>query len=186
MLDLEGRGMVYLDDYQRLVMTMNDERNFARAFECYICHRPFNKDKVRDQEHLPGDYRGAAQERCNLMLRKRSMVPVFFHNFRGYDSHLIVWGLRSIPSARHKPHRSRNGEEPDAGLGRAPGVQGQPAIPCQLAPDPGLQSGQICEGHLQAPWGFLPGQCGSTPTLRHAARQGRLPLLAPRCMRQDQ
>ena len=90
MLDLQGRCMDYLFDYQRLVMTLNDERNFARAFECYICHRPFNQDKVRDHDHLTGKYRGAAHERCNLILRKTYKVPVLFHNFRGYDSNLIV------------------------------------------------------------------------------------------------
>ena len=89
--------MDYLFDYQHLVMTLNDERNFVWAFECYIYHRRFKNDKVRDLDHLSGNYRGAAHERCNLMLRKTYKVPVFFHNFRGYDSHMIVWGLRSFP-----------------------------------------------------------------------------------------
>ena len=51
---------------------------------------------VRDHEHLTGKYRGGAHERCNLMLRMTYKVPVLFHNFRVYDSHLIVWGLRSF------------------------------------------------------------------------------------------
>ena len=70
MFDLQGRCMEYLFDYQHLVMTLNDERNFAGDFECYISHRPFNKDKVRRHDHLTGKYRGGAHERCNLMLRK--------------------------------------------------------------------------------------------------------------------
>ena len=73
-------------------MTLNDERTSAWAFECYICHRPFNRNKVRDHDQLTGKDRGAAHERCNLILRKTSKVPVFFRNLSGYDSHLIVWG----------------------------------------------------------------------------------------------
>ena len=51
---------------------------------------------MRDYDHLMGKYRGAADERCNLMLRKRFKVPFLFHNFRGYDSHLIVSALRTF------------------------------------------------------------------------------------------
>ena len=34
MFDLQGRCMDNLFDYQRLVMTLNNERNFPRALEC--------------------------------------------------------------------------------------------------------------------------------------------------------
>ena len=95
-LDRQGRCMDYLFDYQRLVLRLNEERDFAMAFECYICHHPFNKEKGRDNDHLTGKYRGAAHEGCNLMLRKTYKVPVFFDNFRGYDWHDRL-GLRSFP-----------------------------------------------------------------------------------------
>ena len=42
-------------------------------------------DKVRDQEHVTGQYRGAVHGKENLVLR-RPKVPVFFQNFKGYDS----------------------------------------------------------------------------------------------------
>lgn len=39
---------------------------------------------------LSGEYRGAACQECNGKMRLRSnFLPVFFHNFRGYDSHVI-------------------------------------------------------------------------------------------------
>ena len=82
-------------EYQRLVMKLNDKRNFAWAFECYICHRPFHNDKVCEHEHLTGKHRGAGHERCNLMLRKTYKVPHFLY-FRGSDSSLIGLGLRSF------------------------------------------------------------------------------------------
>ena len=43
-----------LFDYQYLLMTVNEEKNFSRALECYICQRRFNNDKVHDQEELMG------------------------------------------------------------------------------------------------------------------------------------
>ena len=52
-------------------------------------------------------------------------------------------GAPLIPRARHQPHRPGNGEVPDAGLGRAPGVRGQPAFPCQLPRNPGVESPQV-------------------------------------------
>ena len=57
MLDLQGRCMENLIDYQGVVTTLKDVRNFVRAFECYICPRQFNTDKVRDHDHLMGKNR---------------------------------------------------------------------------------------------------------------------------------
>ena len=97
MRDLETRCIAYLFDNKRLRMTEGNWQAFNHAIVCYICHRPFNNDKVRDHDHLTGHYRGAAHNRCNLILRKTYKIPVFFHNFRGYDSHLVVWGLSAHP-----------------------------------------------------------------------------------------
>ena len=97
--DLEARCMALLFDNQRLVMTMADQRAFNAAWFCYICNRALTPgDKVRDHDHITGRYRGAAHDRCNILLRKTYKIPVFFHNFRGYDSHHVVWGLRKYPT----------------------------------------------------------------------------------------
>ena len=49
---------------------------------------------MRDHDHLTGKYRGAAHSVCNLeegkKRTKRFEIPVFFHNLKGYDSHMIV------------------------------------------------------------------------------------------------
>ena len=65
-------------------MTLNQERNFPIAFECYIDHGEFNNDKVRDHDQPRRNARAAADERCNLMFSKNFMLPVVLHNFRGY------------------------------------------------------------------------------------------------------
>ena len=46
---------------------------------------------VKDGCQLSGRFRGLAQNKCNSITRKAhsSFLPIFFHNFSGYDSHLI-------------------------------------------------------------------------------------------------
>lgn len=72
-------------------LTTEEENSFANAKTCYVCNNEFTtKDyKVRDHNHLNGNYRGAACNSCNLKL-KTSKIPVVFHNLSGYDSHLII------------------------------------------------------------------------------------------------
>ena len=51
--------------------------------------RENNEVVVRDHCHWTGKFRGAAHQKCNIMFRKTHQIPVFFHNFSGYDSHHI-------------------------------------------------------------------------------------------------
>jgi len=52
-----------------------------------------------DHCHMTGKYRGAAHSGCNLKLKInskepwRNKIPVFFHNLRGFDGHLIMQAL---------------------------------------------------------------------------------------------
>ena len=98
-LAFEKKATTYYLDDKRMIMTHQDNEDFARATICRFCHQPFNVDeskvnnqsekKVRDHDHLTGMYRGAAHSSCNLKHRKTLKIPIFFHNFRGYDGHLI-------------------------------------------------------------------------------------------------
>lgn len=45
---------------------------------------------VRDNCHVTGKYRGSAHSPCNRSFRLTKLIPVVFHNLRGYDSHLIM------------------------------------------------------------------------------------------------
>lgn len=51
--------------------------------------------KVKDHNHWTGNYRGPAHAMCNLKMRKFHKIPCFFHNFAGYDSHLLIKGFDS-------------------------------------------------------------------------------------------
>ena len=103
LLHYEAMCLAYLFDEKRLIMTPADILAYATALECYICHEPFPTkppegraaaiSKVRDHDHITGAFRGAAHSGCNLKLRRSYKIPIIFHNFRGYDSHLIVRAL---------------------------------------------------------------------------------------------
>ena len=80
-----------------MVFTEEDLERHENATECHICHRSFGGgpdfNKVRDQDQYTGLYRGAAHSKCNILMRKSYKLLVFFHNFRGYASHLVVQAL---------------------------------------------------------------------------------------------
>ena len=77
-------------------MIFNDEAKklFEKQTECYACGGTFSDEKglkkVRDYCHFTGKFRGALHSKCNLRLRNTKVIPVFFHNLEGYDSHLFV------------------------------------------------------------------------------------------------
>jgi len=88
-----------LNDAEPLIMTEETEAQFRRATHCYICNRLFNDKLIKVRGHLhigvTGDsqsphYRGTACQSCNLNLQNPNFIPIFFHNFRGYDSHLLI------------------------------------------------------------------------------------------------
>uniref|UniRef100_A0A158P4I1 DNA-directed DNA polymerase n=1 Tax=Tetranychus urticae TaxID=32264 RepID=A0A158P4I1_TETUR len=76
-----------------LNMTDEDEFNFRKAKKCFICSNPLHANRVRDHDHLTGKYRGAAHNECNLIYRLPSKLPVFFHNLKNFDSHIIFRAL---------------------------------------------------------------------------------------------
>ena len=53
------------------LMTDEDEANFARATKCHICDNTHTRKDIHvsDHFHLTGNYRGSAQQDCNLKLR---------------------------------------------------------------------------------------------------------------------
>ena len=92
-------------------LTNEEMLTYNKATKCYLCNKPLDGDKVMDHDHLTGNYRGPAHRSCNLQLKYRGksstpslaknkweddgyMVPVIFHNLRGYDGHLIMKGFR--------------------------------------------------------------------------------------------
>ena len=97
-----------------LRMTNEEEQEFQKANECYICNKKYtNKDtRVRDHCHITGKYRGSAHQECNLQLRlnpEEVKIPVIFHNLRGYDSHFIMQETGAI--VKNYTYKNKKGEE---------------------------------------------------------------------------
>ena len=91
---------IYEDFYCRpkpLILTKEEQKSFEKSKICHICNKEIMEKKVRDHCHFTGQYRGAAHSRCNLKCRKPLLIPVIFHNLQGYDAHLFIKQLASLP-----------------------------------------------------------------------------------------
>ena len=74
-----------LDDVNRLerdfnkplVMSEENERDFQTATVCHLCKKIVaNEDKVRNHNHVTGEYLGATHNACNLNYNVPQHVPV--------------------------------------------------------------------------------------------------------------
>src|SRR3977135_3873431 len=81
----------------RAQRTAQEKRKYNSENQCYLCTKSFDtpgdkgSQKHFDHDHLTGLYRGAACADCNRKMRlDRNTVPIYFHNYRGYDNHHIV------------------------------------------------------------------------------------------------
>ena len=75
---------------KEIEITNEEEKEFNKASDCWICGEYLGNDRVRDHCHYTGRYRGPAHNKCNLNYRKQNNISVFFHNLAGYDSHLFI------------------------------------------------------------------------------------------------
>ena len=84
---------IYRNEKKEPILSEYEEEEFQEATECYICENIFEEltNKVREHNHLSGEYRGAACQSCNTKEGKTSkLIPVFFHNGSNYDFHFII------------------------------------------------------------------------------------------------
>ena len=96
--ELEEELLPYQREVKPMTLTEEQEAAFQAATHCYMCDDSFLEkkgkwSKVRDHNHATGAYRGAAHQACNLNKKRSTHIPVFFHNLRGYDGHLIMQGI---------------------------------------------------------------------------------------------
>ena len=89
-------------------MTDLDEIKHLEAKKCFLCNGAFDnrveaKKKVADHCHFTGLYRGAAHMKCNIdYCFKKYHIPVFFHNLKNYDAHLIISNLEKLNTEKRQ------------------------------------------------------------------------------------
>ena len=90
-------------------LTPKQIRKHKNAKTCFNCDKEYYYDheaemftRTAHHQHLDGQYIGPACSRCNLAMKfklatrpKKNKpatyeIPIFFHNLRGYDSHLLL------------------------------------------------------------------------------------------------
>jgi hypothetical protein len=72
-------------------LTNEEQKSFNKARICHICGDVLGTDKVRDHDHISGEYRGASHNSCNINLNNKNLkIPVVFHNLKNYDGHFII------------------------------------------------------------------------------------------------
>ena len=93
----------------RLIKRMSAQKweEYENATKCYNCRQPFEEDdpkwpKVCDHDHITGFFIDAAHCQCHLERPVSFRIPVLFHNFRGYDAHLIVHEFGQRPDREIK------------------------------------------------------------------------------------
>ena len=91
-----------------MIITEEQETKFRTAENCNLCKQPLGADRVRDHCHMTGLTEASHMASLILKLKyigrtsstdkKRHfhsyMVPVVFHDLRGYDGHLIMKGFK--------------------------------------------------------------------------------------------
>ena len=88
-----------LDTKKPMIITDEQEQEFEICDVCHICDKPIKKGdiKARDHDHINGLYRGCAHQNCNTNFNHKNFkIPVFFHNLKGFDGHLIIQGLHKM------------------------------------------------------------------------------------------
>ena len=94
---LKKQIMKVIDTIIPMTFTKENQIEFKNATNCHICKKPLKEDRVRDHDHLTGLFRGAAHEDCNINYKiepKKFKIPIFYHNLKGYDSHIIINAFR--------------------------------------------------------------------------------------------
>ena len=88
-------------------LSARQQEEYNNVTRCYICRHEFEESeakgpKVRYHDHITGMLIGAAHRQCNLERPVSFKIPVFFHNFRGNDAHLIVHEFGKRPDREIK------------------------------------------------------------------------------------
>lgn len=95
MIITDNKDKIYKDEWY----TSEEHKRHKEATHCHICKRELKGDKVFDHCHITRKFRGSAHSVCNQEYcytknsSRKWMMPVMFHNLKGYDSHFIMQAI---------------------------------------------------------------------------------------------
>ena len=100
-----------MKENKEILVTDEEKIDFETATHCFIIDKFKNSyknekeaekyKKVRDHCHFTGKYRGCAHSVCNLnYCIKHFKIPVFFHNMKNYDGHLIIQNAEKLSNKK--------------------------------------------------------------------------------------
>ena len=70
--------------------------------------------KVHNDNHITGNFIGAAHSYCNInywILSKQTPIPVIFHNLKGYDAHHIIGSIYNVKNVETSGVIDESGEK---------------------------------------------------------------------------
>ena len=77
-------------------MTSENEEIYNNSQICWTCEQELNMDKLRDNCHVTGKFRGAAHNKSNINWRLPRKLPITFHNLQRYDGHITFKELNNF------------------------------------------------------------------------------------------
>ena len=111
-----------MKENKEILVTDEEKIDFETATHCFIIDKFKNSyknekeaekyKKVRDHCHFTGKYRGCAHSVCNLnYCIKHFEIPVFFHNMKNYDGHLIIQNAEKLSNKKKIDVIAQNSEK---------------------------------------------------------------------------
>ena len=107
-IKLENKMAFYFKNTKKdIIMTEENEEDYRINNFCRFCERNIDCDKVRDHCHLTGKYRGPAHSKCNFNVTQKQsdFIPIPFHNYSKYDSHMFFKKL--VDKKKYKVENKR-------------------------------------------------------------------------------
>jgi hypothetical protein len=90
-------------------LTRKQKQEKETALICNICEKELLDDRVIDHDHITGFYLGITHAACNLNRHVPKFIPIYCHNFEGYDSHFILQKMKKderIRKVHGLPHNT--------------------------------------------------------------------------------
>lgn len=121
-LEKELSKIIYEAQYKhkhKMIITDQQKEDYKNCNKCWVCDERFTKEnkKVIHHNHNTGLYHSPLCSNCNIQIKDKVNIPVFFHNLN-YDkniffSQLIIWYNQNMDDIKKQnvkilPNNSEN------------------------------------------------------------------------------